>query len=327
MASSQATTDRATTNRAATAAEKAAEKAAAREVKVFDLKPRLDHAVKPAELIQITGHQTLTLNARRSITILWHNAHMQGIEEGRDYRIELDDLKPDDHKGYEMVEAAIIDLMRTILTVRLPGGRTRRVQFLGGNDLDDPEREAGTLVYSFDKRLIEILRDSSIWGKINLPVLMAFTSKYSVSLYENVAQWAGLSHKTFQELTLEEFRELLGVEEGKYAAFGALNKHVIKNVVLEINALAPFSLTVMPIKTGKKVTHVRVAWWAKSKEEMEAAWREVNRSKIGRKARLSGRSVAVAAPYPSAQRRLRDSRRAARELDPGEDDVLDPNAA
>jgi hypothetical protein len=294
-------------------------------VRVFDLKPRMEHAVKPAELIQITGHQTLTLNARRSITILWHNAHMQGVEEGKDYRIEIDDLKPDDHKGYEMVEAAIIDLMRTILTVKLPGGRTRRVQFLGGNDLDDPDRDAGTLLYSFDKRLIEILRDSAIWGKINLPVLMAFTSKYSVSLYENVAQWSGLSHKTFQELPLEEFRDLLGVEEGKYAAFGALNKHVIKNVILEINALAPFTVAILPVKTGKKVTQVRIAWWSKTKDEAEAAWREVNRSKIGRKARLSGRTVQVASPYASENRRLRDDRRISRASGAEKVDVLDPD--
>jgi hypothetical protein len=116
--------------------------------RVIDLKPRTDHAVKPAELIQITGHQSLTLNARRSITILWHNAHSQGVAEGKDYVIEIDDLKPDDHKGYEMVEEAIIALMRTILTIKLPDGRTRRVQFLGGNDLDDPDRPGGTLSYS-----------------------------------------------------------------------------------------------------------------------------------------------------------------------------------
>jgi hypothetical protein len=50
-----------------------------------------------------------------------------------------------------------------------PHGKTRRVQFLGGNDLDDPDRSAGVLTYSFDRRLIEILRDSTIWGKIALP--------------------------------------------------------------------------------------------------------------------------------------------------------------
>ena len=275
-------------------------------LRVLDLTPRRDHAVKPAELIQITGHQALTLNARRSITILWHNAHMQGVEEGRDYSIEIDDLKPDDHKGYEMVEEAIIALMRTILTVRLPDGRTRRVQFLGGNDLDDPDRPAGVLNYSFDKRLVEILKDSAIWGKIALPVLMAFTSKYAVSLYENVAQWTGLSKKVFQEFSLEDFREMLGVEEGKYPAFGALNKHVIKPVILEINALAPFNVSILPVKTGKRVTRIRVGWWSKTKEEMDEAWREVHRPKVGRKARIAGQAITVLDPSPSENRLIRN---------------------
>ena len=45
----------------------------------LNLKPRDREAIKPAELIQVSGHQTLTLNARRAITILWHNAHQQGV--------------------------------------------------------------------------------------------------------------------------------------------------------------------------------------------------------------------------------------------------------
>ena len=289
--------------------------------RVIDLKPRRDQAVKPAELIQITGHQALTLNARRSITILWHNAHMQGIEQGKDYTIEIDDLKPDDHKGYEMVQDAIISLMQTILIIKLPDGKTRRVQFLGGNDLDDPDRPAGVLNYSFDKRLVEILKDSAIWGKIALPVLMAFSSKYSVSLYENIAQWTGLTRKHFQDMTLQEFRALLGVESGKYPAFGALNKHVIKHVVLEVNALAPFSVSLLHVKTGKKVTHIRVGWWSKSKEELDAAWREVNRSKIGRKARISGQTVHVTDPYPSVNRMLRESKREQHGIDGAIDDA------
>ena len=58
-----------------------------------------------------------------------------------------------------------------------------------------PTRPAGVLTYSFDKRLIEVLKDSTIWGKIALPVLMAFTSKYAVSLYENLAQFSNLSQE------------------------------------------------------------------------------------------------------------------------------------
>lgn len=257
-------------------------------LRVLDLRPRRDQAVKPAELIQITGHQGLTLNARRAITILWHNAHLQGVAEGKDYVIGLDDLKPDHHKGYEMVEEAIVALMGTILTVRMANGRTRRVQFLGGNDLDDPDRPAGALTYSFDKRLVEILKDSAIWGKIALPVLMAFTSKYAVSLYENASQWIGLGRRVAQELTLDEFREMLGVETGKYAAFGALNKHVLKPALGEINALAPFNLEVVPVKEGKRVAWLRLSWRPKDRAEMDAAWRELRQPKVGRRARISG---------------------------------------
>jgi hypothetical protein len=98
--------------------------------------------------------------------------------------------------------------------------KTRRVQFLGGNDLDDPDRPAGVLSYRFDKRLIEVLKDSTIWGKIALPVLMAFTTKYAVSLYENLAQFANLSKKVHQDYSLDEFRELLGVPPGRYKSLG-----------------------------------------------------------------------------------------------------------
>lgn len=279
-------------------------------LRVLDLKPRREQAVKPAELIQITGHQALTLNARRAITILWHNAHLQGVEEGRDYTIEIDDLKPDHHKGYEMVEEAIIALMGTILTVRMADGRTRRVQFLGGNDLDDPERPAGALTYSFDKRLVEILKDSAIWGKIALPVLMAFTSKYAVSLYENASQWSGLGLKSYHDLSLDEFRAMLGVEASKYGAFGALNKHVLKPVLMEINALAPFNMSLSPVKEGKKVARLRVFWWNKNRNEMDAAFRELHQPKVGRRARISGQAepIQIQDALPSESRLLRQFR-------------------
>ncbi len=281
------------------------------DLRVLNLTPSHDEAIKPSELIQITGHQQLTLNARRAITVLWHRAHQQGIEEGKDYTIELADLRPDGHKGSEMIESAILSLMQTVLTVKLSGNRTRRVQFLGGNDMDDPTRPAGVLTYSFDKRLVEMLRDSSIWGKIALPVLMAFSSKYAVSLYENASQWSNLSRKVYQDFLLEEFRTLLGVEEEKYPAFGALNKHVLKPAVDEINALAPFNISIIPRKTGKKVTGIRVGWWRKNEDELREAWAEAQRPKVGRRARISGR-VDHVAPMPSLNSMGRKDRLARR---------------
>ncbi|MEE7442685.1 replication initiation protein, partial [Methylobacterium oryzae] len=242
------------------------------QVFTLQLTPRSDEAIKPAELIQVSGHHNLTLYARRAITIMWHHAHMQGVKEGKRYTIELDELKTDGHKGYEGVVEAIEALMRTLLVVRLPSGKTRRVQFLGGNDMDSPDRPAGVLTYSFDPMLIEILSQSTIWGKIALPILMAFTSKYAISLYENVSQFVNLTYKSSQDFTLDEFRNMLGVPEDKYPAFGEFNKHVLKPAVAEINALAAFNLTVLPVKEGKKVVRVKIGWWKKDEDELREAF-------------------------------------------------------
>jgi hypothetical protein len=272
------------------------------------LQPRGREALKPTELIQVTGHQTLSLYARRAITILWHNAHQQGVEPGKEYSIELDNLKTDTHRGYEVVEEAILCLMRTILTVKLPNGATRRVQFLGGNVLDDPTRRGGVLKYTFDKKLVEILQDSTVWGKINVPVLMAFMSKYSVSLYENIAQKVNLGRKQFHTYSLAEFRELMGVQDGQYKTFGEFNKHVLKPAVMEINALAAFTIGVLPVKQGKRVVQVSVSWMYKDADALQAAMKEVENTKVGRKARISGTVETIAPPIQSIERLMRTER-------------------
>lgn len=284
-------------------------KATSLPTRIFDITPYEDEAVKPEELIQISGHQQLSLNARRSITLLWHNAHSQGIEENKDYTIELDDLSGTKHKGYEQAEEAVLALMTTILTVQHKDGSTTRVQFLGGNDMNAADRPAGVLTYSFDKRLVNILKNSNIWGKISLPVLIALSTKYAISLYENAAQWSGLTYKSHQRMSLEEFRQLLGVEEGKYAAFGVLNTHVIKPAVQEINALAPFSLAVMPVKTGRKVTHIHLSWWLKEMKEVKEAFAELNRPRVGRKARIADAVSTVYEPSASPQRLKRQTQK------------------
>jgi len=200
--------------------------------------------------------------------------------------------------------------MRAILTVKMPGGKTTRVQFLGGNDLDDPDRPAGVLTYSFDKRLIEILKTSTIWGKITLPVLMAFSSKYAVSLYENVSQMTGLDLKQFQAFSLDEFRDMLGVQPGRYKTFGELNKHVVQPAVTEVNALAPFTVSVLPLKQGKRVVSVNVGWMRKDATALREAFQESERPRFGRKARITGTvEQLVLPPVPSISRLIRSDRK------------------
>ncbi|MDX7951805.1 replication initiation protein [Lichenihabitans sp. Uapishka_5] len=279
---------------------------------VLQLTPNLLESLKPQELIQIKGHAELTLNARRAITILWHNAHRQGIREGRDYTIEIDDLKTDGHKGYEPVVEAVEALMTTFLIFKDPNdpdGDDYRVQFLGGNNMTPKGRPGGVLTYSFDKRLIALLEASVKWGQISLPVLMSFSSKYAISLYENVTQSVNLRHISNATYTIDEFREMMGVPAGRYAVYGDLNRHVIKPSVSEINALAHFEISVLPIKKGKKVDQIMVAWMRKSQDAATEALRERERPRLGRRVRLANRVEHVADAVPSVGRMMRDDRK------------------
>ncbi len=169
-------------------------------------------------------------------------------------------------------------------------------------------RPGGVLTYSFDKRLVELLEPSARWGQISLPVLMSFSSKYAVSLYENITQSVNLRHITNATYSIDEFREMMGVPAGRYAVYGDLNRHVIKPSVTEINALAHFDISVLPIKKGKKVDQIMIGLGAQDDDARHEALRERDRPRIGRRARLTNRVEHVAEATPSIGRMLRDDR-------------------
>ncbi|MEL6480018.1 MAG: replication initiation protein [Pseudomonadota bacterium] len=240
--------------------------------RTLDLRPGHGEMIKPAELIDIEGATGLTLQARRLYNLLI--AHAFGPEmgrEGQEWTIDLAALRGT-HKGNERIEASILALMKTIVTVRMADGRTRRVALLGGNDMDDPERPRGTLSYSFDKRLVPLLRESSVFGKLELEVMRAFSTKYALALYEALSRRVRLSHVFSETFELDAFRELMGVPEGKLATYSNLNLKAIKPALAEINALASFGVAIEPVKRGRRVVAVKVSWWQKSVEELRAAY-------------------------------------------------------
>ena len=56
---------------------------------------------------------------------------------------------------------------------------------------------------------------------------------------------------------------------------------------MEVNALSDFTVTVVPEKTGRRVTGVLIGWGAKDIEGRKAAYAELQRPRVGRKARIN----------------------------------------
>jgi hypothetical protein len=215
-------------------------------LRTLDAKPQHGEMIKPAELIDISGAGPLTLAARRLYNALVAHAFGPDMaKEGHEWTIALAEVRGT-HKGSERIADSVLALMRTVVTVRLTNGQTRRVQLLGGNDMGDERRSRGVLTYSFDRRLVELLKHSTIFGKLEIAVMLAFSTKYALALYEAVARRARLSHRFAEEWSLEELRDILGVPTGKLTTFGNLNRYAIKPAVKEINAFAAFGVRISP---------------------------------------------------------------------------------
>jgi hypothetical protein len=90
-----------------------------------------------------------------------------------------------------------------------------------------------------------------------------------------------------------------------------LLRFCIKVAQDEVNGMEDFKVAVKPIRKGGKirgtVTGFRVSWWRKNDDELQEAYQEINRSKVGRLARLRGtgeRQIQeiIFPPLPSAAR-------------------------
>ena len=259
--------------------------------------------VKPSELIECTEMASLTLADRRTYNLLLLNA-WDCIDEDKEHVITKKDLRGKHHTT-ERVRESLLRLMAVVCTAKVErNGKNfeRHFHILEDADDENDEGDIGLLYYRFPAKLRTIIKKSTQFARLKKEIVFALSSKYALSLYELVSKRINLKHKKSEEIPIDKFRALLGVEEGKLPLFKSLRQRAIDPAVLEVNGLAEFGCSVEPIYTGKKVTAVKLSWWPKSLAEKMAALREVKGSKVGRKARLLGtveKIVEPPAPLPA----------------------------
>ena len=260
-----------------------------KKIKTKDIAPRPGEMIKPGEIIGIPGMEGWTLADRRTWNLLVRNAWGDRLEDpAADFEIPLRELRGL-HDSNDRVRASLQKLQTTLIAARMPDGKMRTVQLLGGCDIDDDDRSDGRLKYDFHRKLVPLLRRSEIYARMETKVLSSFASKYGFALYEAVALRINL-RQTVAEIDLTTLRHWLGVEDGRLDRYPDLNRFAIRPAVNEVNGLSPYSVAIEPIKRGKKVERVRVTWAKKEpfSPAEQAAAREVNRPRVGRVARIAG---------------------------------------
>jgi len=265
-----------------------------KRLRTTDLEPDEHMLIKPGELIDIVELSPLTLQDRRIYNLLILNA-WDSITEPKEHRIHKRELRGS-HNVNDRVGDSLLRLMGAVAQLRIerdagegngPETFTRRVQLLAGTE--ESARSDGIIYYSFPAAVRGIIRESSQYARLQTHVMFAFSSKYALALYEMVQKRGNLKFKTSEEFPVERFRALLAVEEGKLKEFKHFKSRAIDPAVLEVNGLGEFGCKVEPIYSGRKVTAVRLSWWAKNLDERKSAMHELRFSRVGRRARLEGK--------------------------------------
>jgi len=244
--------------------------------------------IKPRELVDIV--ELTPLN--RSETILynqllanaWNNIRTNPV-----HKVLKASLRGS-HQSNDRLEDAFDKLMGAWAKIRARDPATNematfRVHLLGTNKTED--RDDGYFYYTFPPDLLAVIQQSKAWATIKTHIMYALRSKYSIRLYEMVERRIGLM-KQYEEFTVDEFRAMLGVPEGKLERFAEFNKHCLKPALGEVNQLTDFVVQVMAIKKGRAVERLGMSWFKKTPEQMQAAFDERERSRVGRQARANG---------------------------------------
>jgi hypothetical protein len=270
------------------------------------LSQRTNHAgfPKPGELIEITGgsHQ-LEASDRAILNILYQHAHDSGRlpEPGAEWELPLTHLRfTASHKGSERVRDSLDRLMRIVVTVPfLQEGEERilKTHLLDFVDLSANEASTrATVRFGIPKKLQPILLNSSRWGRIKAEIVCAMTSKYAIALYELI-QLRSHMDRCIETFPIERFRELVGVPPLAYRGRRAhqLLEKVISPALLEVNGLSDMGVGINVNRQSPRapIHSVSVSWWQKDGEEFRKALKERDRSKIGRMARLSGKTETI----------------------------------
>lgn len=261
--------------------------------------------IKPKELIEWLGAESLTLGDRRRFNLMLINA-WPDIATDVVHEIPKAALRGS-NKDNDRIEATVLRMMQLTPKTEIDHKGRKFTQLFHILELTQTEIEEegecrGLLRYSFSRTFRNIIKNSTQYAQLKKEVIYALPSKYALALYEVVAKRINLE-KTSEVVDIKTFRSWLGVEEGKLVRYSNFHNRAIKPSITSINALAEFECAAEPVKRGQKVVGVLLSWKKKNIAAKVATLREVQGSKVGRQARIEGRAESVveqkALPSPS----------------------------
>lgn len=258
------------------------------------------HIVKPAELIDIREiSDSLTLADRRIYNLLIAEA-WDNIQEPVLHPIRLHELRSSNQDNARPRDS-LRRLMKVVVAFDVVEDGIKRevlTQLLGPCKLD--HNPQGLAYYTFPEPIRLAIESSTVFARLRRDLLCQFRSKYALSLYEMVQKRVNLSFKTSEDFTIEELRQKLGVEKGKYPKLCDLQTRVLKPAAAEVNGLSEVTCSIESIIQDRKAVGLRLSWRKKTTDEAVKNVQTLPKPVAGKAARSGGPALRVVGSTPEA---------------------------
>lgn len=241
----------------------------------------LSKAVKAPQAIVHIKH-SITLNQYKLWVLLlrkWRELYelKELPDEKGFYKISKEEIKS--HIGYELSK---FEFRRDLGKLRQEPITVNYFEKDDGEVLHDMGfiSESKTYTKAIRFRLPSFLEDvmkgldqpKAIFQLINWEIFNHFTGKYEAIIYKLCRDYVGVVNTPY--MTIEEFREYVGLKPNEYKGFMDLHRYIIKNPVNKINEsnLSDITVSYSLRREGKKV--VGLYFSAKNKHQTSIPFQE-----------------------------------------------------
>ena len=204
------------------------------------------------------------------------------------------------HNSYDRLGDAFDELQGTLLRIETvaPDGRAAAlvapVVAYRIEHLEDDDRSR--VWWEFSEPARRAMQGSDHYAAMNRATLLAFESRYSVTLYERGALLVGRRVSRWRG-TVEELREVMGVPAGHYRNWADIRRKVVEPACAEVNLLADFTCG-WTVEQGPRSKVVAVELWFRPKDQAARATAqgELEGTRTGRKVRRDELAKTLAMP-------------------------------
>ena len=218
----------------------------------------INEFVKASPAIQIQSK--ISLLQRRAWNVLLANAYneLPNQEIHHVSMVELAAKLGFDSKNEDYLKEVLRELRACEVEWNLLSKDSKQKWGVAGL-LASVEIEDGICTYAFAPHLRLKLYNPRVYAKLNLRLQNRFKRQYALVLWELCFDYFDPEREQGETpfISLDMFRDLLGIGSDEYPAFSILNRAVIKPAVKEINKETDYLVEVEQKRSGRRIAELK----------------------------------------------------------------------